>query len=322
MNELLPKSRTDSLRGIAIVIIVAAHIVAQNSGLINTFLGGYIQRIVESWGAVGVAIFFFLSGYGNYISISRIDKKKEYIFWMIKRVLKLLFAFMVCYILDVLCIQLLVGGQVTTQVLLDFVTLKMPGTSTWYLKVQILLYVFIVLAFMAGKRREHTIALVGLFSVIYAFAAYFFGLPDFWWKTSLCFAAGIFFASNREKIKEMIDARMGAACIIVSAILLGCYGLILKTSPYLIVIQLISYIGLAATICMAAYLIRLSVGCFQWIGKRSLEIYLIHIGLVNAVYLYTNSIIKDTFIFLLLIVLLALMAHVAICRLDELIKKR
>lgn len=59
MNELLPKSRTDSLRGIAIVIIVAAHIVAQNSGLINTFLGGVHPKNCRKLGCGRCRYFLF-----------------------------------------------------------------------------------------------------------------------------------------------------------------------------------------------------------------------------------------------------------------------
>lgn len=75
----MDRELSDTLHGIAIIMIVLAHIFAQNDDVIKAIVGGrYILTVVGSWGAVGVAIFFFPSGYGNEISISKISNKKMY----------------------------------------------------------------------------------------------------------------------------------------------------------------------------------------------------------------------------------------------------
>lgn len=69
---------TNSMKVIAIIGIVLAHIGVQYHG---TNYIGYLQMLIVSLGAFGVQIFFFLSGFGSYFSISKQNKINSYLSW-------------------------------------------------------------------------------------------------------------------------------------------------------------------------------------------------------------------------------------------------
>lgn len=74
----IAKEYTNSMKLIAIIGIVLAHIGVQYHG---TNYIGYLQMLIVSLGAFGVQIFFFLSGFGSYFSISKQNKINGYLSW-------------------------------------------------------------------------------------------------------------------------------------------------------------------------------------------------------------------------------------------------
>lgn len=70
----LNKEKTGTLRGVATVMVVFSHICQYEADFSQIVIGGRIMfRLMFAWGAVGVAIFFFLSGYGCYMSLKRMS---------------------------------------------------------------------------------------------------------------------------------------------------------------------------------------------------------------------------------------------------------
>ena len=71
------KSATDSLRGFSIIMIVFAHICQYEDSLKQILIGGGVSyKFIFSWGAIGVGLFFFLSGLGCYLSLNKGDKNE------------------------------------------------------------------------------------------------------------------------------------------------------------------------------------------------------------------------------------------------------
>lgn len=79
----IAKEYTNSMKLIASIGIVLAHIGVQYHG---TNYIGYLQMLIVSLGAFGVQIFFFLSGFGSYFSISKQNKINGYLSWGATRI--------------------------------------------------------------------------------------------------------------------------------------------------------------------------------------------------------------------------------------------
>lgn len=245
--------------------------------------GGYTRTIVSSWGAVGVAIFFFLSGYGNYYSVEKISNEyvpSARIQWIIHRIAKLVITFVLCYILVVLITALLIPDAYNIkEYFINFMFLKLPGTSTWYLKIQILMYVFIWFSSFIPKRMRSVC--VAALSLVYVIIAYSINLPDYWWKTSLCFCAGMFIAQCKPVLERMIH-KYHIQCIVFAmcAFILGYSYIILLAKDYLLLPQCISYVAVSVGICLLLSFLHPMSGMLSFVGDVSLEIYLIHIGIL------------------------------------------
>ena len=102
--NFLNKESTEALKGVAIIAIIFSHICQAAPELKNLLLGGkYSYTIVFTWGGIGVAIFFLLSGYGCYISIGKSINKLT---WLITHVTRLLIYFLISYLFIYLFIYL------------------------------------------------------------------------------------------------------------------------------------------------------------------------------------------------------------------------
>ena len=66
---------TDSIKALAIIGIMLAHVAVQYHG--PNYIGP-LRFLIVGLGAFGVQVFFFLSGFGTYYSIQR---TKEYLSW-------------------------------------------------------------------------------------------------------------------------------------------------------------------------------------------------------------------------------------------------
>lgn len=184
----LTRQNTDSVRGIAIVMIAASHIAQFTSG------GGIANYIVFLWGGMGVAVFFMLSGYGNYFSAQKaIDRFK----WLIKRIVQILIPFIFCFIYVTAVQIIFFHNPVSLDYFRNFVTLSIPGTTTWYFKIQILLYALLTLAVIINRDKSHYI-LCGLV-VAYIIIAYCIKMDNYWYMTSLCFPMGYMAGKYKDK---------------------------------------------------------------------------------------------------------------------------
>lgn len=277
----LDKSGTDALKGFSIVMIALAHICQYEPRLSDFLIGGtLIYRMLFSGGAIGVSVFFLLSGYGCYCSVS---KKDRYGKWLLKHIIKMIvhfsFAFFVVIALCIVCLDVPLNWK---EVMLEYVTLRMPGSTVWYFKIQLLFYIFLAIAAKIGKKNESLI--VAGFSLGYALVAdYVLGLPDFWWKTTLCFSAGCFLAQYKDKIDEYVKKYSVKILILVMAC--GSYLFMMNDGYFRIYVQLPAYVLISLSIVLFWDWLIKGNAVLRVIGKGSLDIYLVHIGIVEYVFL-------------------------------------
>ena len=160
--------------------------------------------------------------------------------------------------------------------------LQMPGTSTWYLKIQILLYLFTLLAFVAFplKLRNNIIIIL---VIGYAFVAKYNDLADFWWKTVLCYSAGSYFAEYKGWFEGKIMQKKMRSLLILLVLMFFSYLWIMKDGKYIIIPQLLAFAFLGAGITLISSIFQVTSKMLAQIGRCSFPIYLTHIGLASEV---------------------------------------
>ena len=309
-RELLCQSDTNFIKGFAILIIMLAHIVVEVGSSMSIIGGEFSKRIITSWGAVGVAFFFFLSGYGNYYSLETFLKNKDInsIHWFINKIIKLIFTFLICLIL-VFIILFFLKTYSINDFLLDLLTLKMPKTSTWYFKIQIMFYAFLWFA-SYFERNKRTVTVVCL-SFIYIIIANIFMLPDFWWKTALCFPAGIAIAQYKALFVNLIDKYKVLTLGVIGIASTLVYGYLLIANKYIMLPQCFSYAILSTGFCSIVSILKPKKVLFQDISNITLEIYLIHIGILSL-FLYKGCSDIKIMQYILLTFVLSFLAHLVI----------
>lgn len=301
----LDKDSTNALKGFAIIMIALAHICQYEKSLKEILIGGGITyTVLFSWGAIGVSLFFLLSGYGCYLSLSKTEKYGK---WLAKHIVKMLVHFVIVFI-PIICIMKLVFhfDIQPIECLITFITLRLPGSTVWYFKIQILFYIILAVSMWISKNKAWM--LVGALSLGYGLVAdYIIGLPDYWWKTSLCFFAGCFIANYKEHVEKLLRGNIKSIWLLI----LGCvsYVVILKDSHYIFPVQIISYMLLAFCITMVWDWFVNGNRMLEKPGKYSLDIYLVHIGLVEGVFLSTFSVNIKVIIFAVSVAILTVLCY-------------
>lgn len=149
----------------------------------------------------------------------------------------------------------------------------MPGTTTWYVKCQLAMYVFVAAARLVPRAG---LALLLLLSFGWAGAMIAFGFDDFWWATSLCFAAGAAVAALEGPLWAGLRALRGRSIPVLTVCALGLWTIaLIAPAPVLYV----AYPLLGCAICLLAGRTGLASRPLSVVGSASYEVYLVHISL-------------------------------------------
>lgn len=285
-NVFLSKNSTNTLKGFSIIMIVMAHICQYEESFKEILIGGDITyKVLFSWGATGVSLFFLLSGYGCFLSLSKTEKRGK---WLAKHVIRMLIHYVIVFF-SVICVLKFVFNYEIRLMdgLKNFITLQLPGSTVWYFKIQILFYIVLYVSMQIHKKRA--CFFVFIFSLCYGLIAkYAIGLSDYWWKTSLCFSAGCFIAQYRETVENFLRGFIKKFALGM----MGCisYILILLDNHYVFALQIVAYLILAICITMFwDWHVKDNI-ILEIPGKCSLDVYLFHIGIVEAVFVLTCNI--------------------------------
>ena len=267
---LFPKSRTDAIRGVAAIGIVFSHIAAYSKATASIGILRYYNIFCTTLGGVGVNLFFFISGFGNYYSISRTNSRGK---WLLKRCLSLLIVYLVCHIF-VLGI-LYVGGYRTTvhSIFNNLIHLTIDYSSVWYVKIQLLLYLFLVLASLMQKKSYKLIVLTAL-CIAASYCLYRLGYEDKWWKSTSCFAVGAAAAAYKDELMFLLTDKRKQLCIACVVLFPIAYiaGVLINMFP----IMVVGNVVLCAVMMCLFETAQFESRFYARAGFYSLELYLIH----------------------------------------------
>ena len=310
---LFERVNTDAIRGIAILMILLSHIMQYTGNTISIIGGGITRAIVGCFGGIGVAVFFFLSGYGNYLSLNKLHSCKDVMCKTISRIIRLIVIFIVSFFvvgaIRIIMTYVFQVDSITIEELAkSMITLCMAGTSTWYLKIQILFYICAAIAFIAAPTKYRNWIIV-LLAGGYVLIARHLGLQDFWWKTAMCFSAGSICAENISGIGQIV-AKHKIVVFVTLLMLTGCaYLWVLKDGNYRLVPQLLSFVIFSLAIPVLCSVLQLGWKPFVIMGKASLPIYLIHIGLAVGILSQLKNVNLQISIYLVLTIILSIVVY-------------
>ena len=299
MNEIfLNKNYTDLIKGLAMLFIVIWHIIqilVPSSILYYEQILSFICKI----NIIGVGCFFFLSGYGNYLSICKINNLKEQLFKCFSKIKRIYIVFFIALITYILMYMLLHNGAS----LIDwnnfwfyFSTLTIPGYTIWYLKVQIIAYLIMLISLFA---RKHVLFICFMGVIIYILLSIYMHISALWWQTILCFPLGCYVGKYRNEIIQYLNTnhtnniKVGTTLIIITlTILCFCSGIISRM-----------FLAVLGTITVLLIPLVYNKHCekelFIFLGKQSVYLYIYHWIYIAVIrYLPISILFKILFVML------------------------
>lgn len=268
-------------------------------------IGEYLRLLLASLGGVGVAVFFTLSGYGCYYSV----RKKAYDVkssckWGGQKILRMLVVFVLCFV-SVGIIYFINGER---NFISDILRLSMPFQTTWYFKIQLCFYIYMSVSLIVARRPLYRFSVILLLSLAMIIVLRVLGYLTFWWDTAFCFPMGFLLAHlHTDKTINKIYAHR--ISLIITLLALPVSFLFTQINCYWAMKVLANAVfGLAFVIIFSVCFSSFFIGK---IGERSLEIYLLHVGLIHLFFKQKKTV--SVFYIALFIVVSCIMAWLIYC---------
>lgn len=277
-NNYLEMSRTDSIKGIFILLVFLSH--ARN--YLYTFpeysqnpFNGIYDVFQNHLGQGVVIMFLFYSGYGVMESI--IKKGSDYInAFPKKRFAKTLFHFDIAVILFVivdLCLGTLKNYSIL-EVLLSFTGWESIGNSNWYIFAILILYLITYFAFKIFKNKtSKAVWLVTVLTVVYITVLALVGKDAWWFDTVLLYPLGMWYSVGKDKIETFV--RKKPINYFVLLILCCTVFIVSHLLSSNIICYEISLVALCAVIVVVTIKVDINNKILEFFGKHLFEIYIL-----------------------------------------------
>lgn len=231
-GDYLSKYRTDSIKGIFILLIVLTHslqYIEKSTYLIDnqdSSIG--VNIYVHSLQAIGqlvVVMFLFYSGYGVGVSFKK--KGASYVKSMPRhRILGTLLNYDVAVLVFIIACLVLCIPITPKQCLLSLIAWEDVGNSNWYIFVILVCYAltYLTLTF-AGKKPILQVGLLSLLCFLTVCVLSRFR-GNWWYDTLLCYPAGFAFSTYKDKIESFIKKNYWLLLVLlcISFVLIRYFG--------------------------------------------------------------------------------------------------
>lgn len=302
-QNFLNKNYTDSIKGLAMLSIVVGHIVQiliPSNFLFYKQLLFFLCQI----NVIFVGCFFFFSGYGNYLSVKKIEGYKGKFLKILSKIYRIYFVFGGALILYILLYSLFHNGHSFVNISNFFYfisTITIPGLTMWYLKVQVFVYLLFMISVLCFKYSD---LICFAFVVISIILAIFFKIPPLWWQTILCFPLGIFVAHHLSLFKKFSNTKIK---IIIA--LLFIFSILLFFSPNTIS-RIIMALSGTSLVVLISYFSSQKNSVLEFLGKNSIQLYIYHWVFISIVrFLDIHVIFKIIFVIIGISIIL-LFSHI------------
>ncbi len=219
LRQFLDYDDTYSLKGIAMLMIIIGHAFNGYPGTdTGYFYPAWLDCLhMELWAAMGVSIFFFMSGYGMFLALDKrqgsIDLK-----YVISKVRKLFVPLLVYWCIEIVTLLIFNRQELTAHIFREIFTFSMhPDVENWFFKVIVPAYVIMFCLFMT--RIPNTVRVILLFALtaIYILVMRRAGFGLWWYNTILAFPLGSLVAYRRELFEKTPPLTVSLVCIALMA---------------------------------------------------------------------------------------------------------
>lgn len=265
------------LRGIAMLVILFVHSVNEYD-----FYSSTCSRLlmIPHWGAIACSLFFFMSGYGLFNSLSAKDTPYSIWKYLLTHLLKLLVPFILSFALTWAVIEILpfeithVGENRLTNI---FRLSMSNGTDMWFFKIIILNYLITTALFSIKTSSRTRIILLFAIHLLLILLCYAADVPGYWYISNCAFVLGAAMVTWSRIITSK-KVMMLSVAVAAVYIVLSC--LDINKTPVII----LGNVGLCsiAAWCLAGHDIP-DYRVITYIGKNSLYFYLFSIPVMTAI---------------------------------------
>ncbi len=202
-KRLLGYEDTYCLRGIAILMIIMGHTFnGYPTDDALYFFPSWLHFLhMERWGGMGVGIFFFLSGFGLFTSLSqRKEIDRSYVYKKVKRLFQ---PFFIYWFVELITLAVFNRSELTSHILTEIATFSIhPDIENWFFKVIVVVYIITLTLFKMQLRNTTRALIVTALSLAFLIVMRELGFGQWWYNTILCFPAGAIAAVNYEWFKK------------------------------------------------------------------------------------------------------------------------
>lgn len=268
-RSMMDPQDTYVLRGICMLMIIVHH---------GLKYAPYAPLAIRGlWGDMGTAVFFFISGFGLYCSMSKRDHVDFTYLWQNTK--RLIVPYLIVWLFTEIAFNVIYPSYGIRNILRDVVTLSYPSfesVNLWFIKVIVASYIVSILIFIIIKNRLLRLSFVTVICCIYLYIAWkVLRLTQYWFGSFICFPAGMWLGAYKEELKDVLNQK-----IIIAILSLVFYVVFLKYDflptracfKYSIMFCLL-FVSLGSIVNIQSKLL-------YFIGKNSLLFYLIHIALL------------------------------------------
>ena len=271
--EILNKQDTDFMRATAIISIVLHHLSLQYEGIV-------ILKPFKYVGFLMVGVFFFLSGFGLYVSMKT---KENYLKKIPKKIMGLIIPFLVAWVFYFIFYKI-TGTEIKNL----FLVVK----YSWYIYELILFYILFYVCFK--HFNENIACIILLISIlVILFFTYYIGLVETWYKSSMPFIIGIVIAKNIEKFRTVLKNRLIFIWEAIVLIILLVIGQKMQLGWADIILYNLATVLFVLVFTKMYYYLKLNkiskARILQTIGNISLEIYLYHGLILEIIHKYSKT---------------------------------
>ena len=288
---ITPKD-SDILKGIAAWMVIFAH---YTTYLTQEGIQLGVLIPFKRLGPLGVGIFFFVSGYGLYMS----NNKTLKLDFLKKRIVNVYLPFVVFQLLSYYVLNKSYKGIDFVLYLLGIIEPK------WFVTIIMIFYFIYWLTWNSKIKKK--IEFIFVFSIIMSSVLYCMGMGEYWYATNVLFPFGLLFAKYQDEILQKLNKSW------VLNLLFFTISFVASIIFYVCVNHEICVLGktfasvfLVMIVVMLLMIFDINSFIMQWFGKMSLYLYMVHSSI--WIFIKKHFIIscpKTTLIFICLTIFLA-----------------
>ncbi|MBO5468854.1 MAG: acyltransferase [Lachnospiraceae bacterium] len=265
--DVLTLEDSSALRGVAAIFIMFAHYLMYVDSESDMNMGP--AKLMQGFGGLGVCLFFFLSGYGLYYSATKRGVKIGFLGRRFRSILPTYFILRILF--GLILGEYGYGMEPAVQYLFGL------RTPLWFVDEIVIIYLLFFIAAKISMKKIILIlaGLLAVMSVIFLLC----GLDARWYNANMVFILGMLFAKCRKKCLEWLSHGYIWKLIVCVLLFMGFAGIFVytKTHIYSAVFKLMA----GGFFCVIFFMILMKFTIRStpiiYIGKKSLEFYMVHI---------------------------------------------